>query len=141
MLQIGGYSFLEELYYDDHHQYACVEGDVVTIGLSHYAQATAKEINFVGLPRPGRKVERGKPIGSVESGKWVGRLYAPVSGEVTAVNQALDDEPTFINQDPYGKGWMVKIHATDLGQLAALRRCTEPGFAEWFLAEVEKHKK
>lgn len=141
MLQIGGYQFPEELYYDDYHQYARVEGDVITLGLSHYAQATAKEINYVGLPRAGRKVEQGKPIGSVESGKWVGRLYAPVSGEIIAANQALDDDPTLINQDPYGEGWIVKLRAADLGQLAALRRCTEPSFQEWFLAEVEKNKK
>lgn len=141
MVQIGGYDFPEELYYDDHHQYARVEGDVVTVGLSHYAQAAAREINYVGLPRPGRKVEQGKPIGSVESGKWVGRFYAPVSGEVIAVNQALEDEPTLINQDPYGQGWMVRLRAADLGQLAALRRCTDAGFAEWFLADIEKHQK
>ncbi len=139
MLHIGGYDFEEGLYYDDHHQYARVDGDVVTIGLSHFAQAIAKEINYVGLPRPGRKVEQGKPIGSVESGKWVGRLYAPVSGEVIAVNQALEADPTLINQDPYGEGWIVQLRAADLGQLAALRRCTDPGFETWFLAEVARY--
>jgi len=141
MLKIGDFDFPEELYYDDHHQYARAEGDVVTLGLSHYAQAAAKEINFVGLPRAGRKVEQGKPIGSVESGKWVGRLYAPVSGEIIAANQTLDDDPTLINQDPYGEGWIVKLRATDLGQLAGLRRCTDAGFQRWFLAEVEKNQK
>jgi glycine cleavage system H protein len=140
MLQIGGYDFPEDLYYDDHHQYARVEGDVVTLGLNHFAQATAKEINYVGLPRPGRKVEQGKPIGSVESGKWVGRIYAPVTGEVIASNQALDDDPTLINQDPYDRGWIVKLRAADLGQLSALRRCTDPGFSDWFLAEAHKYK-
>jgi len=140
MLQIGGYDFPEELYYDDHHQYARLKGDVVTTGMSHFAQATAKEINFVGLPRAGRKVEQGKPIGSVESGKWVGRLYAPVSGEVVAGNPALEDDPTLVNRDPYGAGWMVKLRASDLGQLSTLRRCTDPGFAEWFQTEVQKYK-
>jgi len=141
MLKINGYDFGEELYYDDHHQYARAEGDVVTVGLSHYAQAAAKEINFVGLPRPGRKVEQGKPIGSVESGKWVGRLYAPVAGEVIAANAALEDDPTLINQDPYGAGWIVKVRAADLGQLAALHRPTDAGFQAWFLAEVERNQK
>ena len=140
MLQIGGFDFPEELYYDDHHQYARVDGEVVTVGMSHFAQATAKEINFVGLPRAGRKVEQGKAIGSVESGKWVGRLYAPVSGEVIAGNPALDDDSTLVNHDPYGAGWMVKLRASDLGQLSALRRCTDPGFTEWFQAEVQKYK-
>jgi glycine cleavage system H protein len=140
MPTIDGYDFPEELYYDEHHQYARVEGDIVTIGMNHYAQAVAKEINFVGLPRSGRKVDQNKPIGSIESGKWVGRLYAPVSGEVQAANQALEDEPTLINQDPYGEGWIVKIHAFDLGQLSALRHCTDAGFADWFRAEVQKNK-
>lgn len=141
MRNINGYDFPEELYYDDHHQYARVEGDIVTVGLTHYAQAAAKEINFVGLPRPGRQVERGKPIGSVESGKWVGRLYAPVAGEVIAANGALEDDPTLINQDPYGEGWIVKLRAADPGQLADLRRCTDAGFAAWFAAEVARNKR
>jgi glycine cleavage system H protein len=63
-----------------------------------------------------------------------------VSGEVIAANQALEDDPTLINQVPYGAGWIVKLRAADLGQLSALRRCTDPGFTEWFLAEVQKNK-
>lgn len=140
-MEIAGYQFPEDLYYDDHHQYARVVGDEVTIGLSHYAQSAAKEIVYVELPRVGRKVEQGKPIGSIESGKWVGRLYAMVSGEVIAVNEDLADEPGLINTDPYGAGWIVKIRADNLAELRALRRCTDPGFQEWFLSEVEKHKK
>jgi glycine cleavage system H protein len=140
-MKIGGYDFPEELYYDEHHQYARVEGDVVTLGLSHYAQAAAKEIVYVELPRAGRKVEQNKPFGSIESGKWVGRLYATVSGEVIESNKNLQDDAALINRDPYGAGWVVKIKAADLGQLQMLRRCTDPGFAEWFLAEVEKNKK
>ena len=140
-MKIGGYDFQEELYYDEHHQYARVEGDVVTLGLSHYAQAAAKEIVHVELPRAGRKVEQNKPFGSIESGKWVGRLYATVSGEVIEVNKTLEDDAALINRDPYGAGWIVEIKAADLGQLQTLRRCADPGFAEWFLAEVEKNKK
>jgi glycine cleavage system H protein len=63
-----------------------------------------------------------------------------VTGEVIASNQALDDDPTLINQDPYDRGWIVKLRAADLGQLSALRRCTDPGFSDWFLAEVQKYK-
>lgn len=140
-MEIAGYNFPEDLYYDEHHQYARVTGDIVTIGLSDYAQAAAKEIVYVELPRIGRKVEQGKPLGSIESGKWVGRLYAMVSGEVVAVNEDLADEPGLINSDPYGAGWIVKIRASDLDELKALRRCTDPGFREWFLSEVEKHRK
>ena len=139
-MNIGGYDFPEELYYDEYHQYARVEGEVVTLGLNHYAQAAAKEIVYVELPRIGRKVEQNKPFGSIESGKWVGRLYALVSGEVIEANKNLEDDAALINRDPYGAGWIVKIKATDLGQLQTLRRCSDPGFVEWFLAEVEKNK-
>jgi glycine cleavage system H protein len=135
MSQIDGYEFPEDLYFDEHMQYARAEGDVITIGLSDFAQKTAKEIAFVGLPRPGRKVETGKPFASVESGKWVGRLYAPVNGDVLAANQALDDDPELINRDPYGEGWIVRIKAADPASLAALHRPTDPDFAAWFAVE------
>lgn len=140
-MNIAGFDFPEELYFDEHHQYARVEGDVVMLGLSHYAQAAAKEIVYVELPRVGRKVEQYKPFGSIESGKWVGRLYAMVGGEVIEANKNLEDDATLINRDPYGAGWVVKLKAADLSQLQSLRRCTDPGFAEWFLAEIEKNKK
>ncbi len=139
MSLVEGYTFPDDLLYDEHQQYARVDGDVITIGLSDFAQKTAKEIAFVGLPRVGRKVEQGKPFASVESGKWVGRLYAPVNGEVTAVNQALEDDPELINRDPYGAGWIVRIRAADLGPLGALHRPSDPGFADWFQAEKKKH--
>jgi glycine cleavage system H protein len=135
---IANFEFPQELYYDEHHQYARVEGNLVTVGLSQFAQSAAREIAFVGLPRPGRKVQAGKPIGSIESGKWVGRVYAPVSGEVTAVNTALDDDPSAINRDPYAAGWLLRITAADLGELAALRRVSDPDFAQWFQAEAAR---
>ncbi len=139
-MQIEGYEFPEELYYDDHHQYARVENDAVTFGLSHYAQATAREIVYVELPRVGRKLEQGKPIGTIESGKWVGRLYALVSGEVIGANALLADDAGMINRDPYGAGWIVRVRMREPEQLSALRRCTDPGFVEWFRAEIEKNK-
>lgn len=137
---IEGFDFPEDLYYDDHHQYARVDGEVVTMGLSAYAQSAAKSIVYIELPRRGRKVEQGKPLGSIESGKWVGRLFAVVSGEVVEANSALEDDPELINRDPYGKGWVVRIKATDLGQLGALRHCTGRDFASWFAGEVAKNK-
>jgi glycine cleavage system H protein len=110
------------------------------MGLDHYAQAAAKEIGFVELPRVGRWVDRGKSMGSVESGKWVGLLYAMVTGEVAAVNGDLANDPALINRDPYGAGWIAKIKLRVPGQLATLRRCTDPEFAIWFNAELEKRK-
>ena len=139
MAKIHGYEFRPELYYDEHQQYARLDGDTVTVGLSDFAQSAAKAIAFVGLPRPGRKVEQGKPFASVESGKWVGRLYAPVTGEVVAVNGALEDNPELINSDPYGEGWVVKIRAADTAPLAALHRTGDPGFADWLALEIQKY--
>lgn len=137
-MQIANYEFPEDLYYDDHHQYTRVEGATATVGLSQFAQSAAREIAFVGLPRPGRTVQAGKPIGSIESGKWVGRIYAPVSGTVTAVNSALEDDPSLINRDPYGAGWLLKLTLADPAELGALRRVTDPGFSAWFQAEAER---
>ena len=139
MSRIHGYEFPPELYYDEHQQYARLEGDVVTVGLDDFAQSAAKAIAFVGLPRAGRKVEQGKPFASVESGKWVGRLYAPVSGEILAVNSALEDNPELINSAPYGEGWVVKIRTADTSPLAALHRIDEPGFADWFAGDMHKY--
>ncbi len=68
----------------------------------------------------------------------MGRLYAPVTGEVIEVNDALEDDPTLINSDPYGEGWILRIRAEDKGQLENLKRVTSPDFAPWFLAEVER---
>jgi glycine cleavage system H protein len=141
LVEIGGFDFPEELYYDEHQQYARVENDEITIGLTAYAQAAAKEIVYVELPRPGRKVEQGKPLGSIESGKWVGRIYAMVGGQVTAANDKLADDAGWINRDPYGEGWIAKLKASDVSQLQSLKRCTDPGFADWFLAQVDKNKK
>jgi glycine cleavage system H protein len=139
MAKIHGYEFPPELYYDEHQQYARLEGDLVKVGLNDFAQAAAKAIAFVGLPRVGRKVEQGKPFASVESGKWVGRLYAPLTGEVVAVNGALEDDPELINRDPYGAGWVVTIRAVDTTPLAGLRRSDAPDFAGWFAIEMQKY--
>ena len=139
MSQIHGYEFPPELYYDEHQQYARLEGDVVTIGFNDFAQAAAKAISFVQLPRMSRKVDVGKPFMSVESGKWVGRLYAPVTGEVIAVNEALEDEPDLINSDPYGDGWVVRLRTSDITPLNSLHRTGDPGFAAWFEQEIKKY--
>lgn len=139
MSQVHGYEFPSDLYYDEHQQYARLDGDVVTIGLDDFAQAAAKAIAFVQLPRVGRKVEQGKPFVSIESGKWVGRLYAPVSGEVVAINQALEDEPGLVNSDPYGAGWVVKLRTADTSSLNSLHRIDQPGFTDWFAQQMAKH--
>jgi glycine cleavage system H protein len=118
--------FPEELFYDDEHQqWVNAAGETVTTGLTDYAQSSAGDVVFVELPAAGAAVEKGQAIGSIESGKWVGRIYAPVSGTVTAVNQALNKDPRTVNRDPYGAGWIAAIRARDLGELQGLLRAEE----------------
>jgi glycine cleavage system H protein len=113
-MEIEGYSFPDDLYYDKNHFWARVEGDLVVMGATDFSQKLAGEITYVDVDQEGQAVEQGKPFASIESGKWVGRVYAMVSGEVVAVNSDLEDEPEKINQDPYGEGWLFKIEPSGL---------------------------
>ena len=117
---ISGLRFPDDLYYDEHHQWARAHDGVVTIGLSDYAQNAAGDVVFIDLPRSGSTVQQGQACGSIESGKWVGRIYAPVSGTVLEVNGELSRKPRTVNKDPYGAGWIARIQAADPGELAQL---------------------
>jgi glycine cleavage system H protein len=113
-MEIEGYFFPDDIYYHKEHYWAKVEGGKVIMGTSDFAQKLAGQIVYVELPAAGRTVEQGKPCGSMESGKWVGRIYAPVSGKVEASNQDLEDTPELINDSPYEKGWICKITPSNL---------------------------
>jgi len=113
-MEIEGYNFPDDLWYDKNHFWARIEGDAVVMGTTDFAQKLAGEIGFVELPEAGHKVIQGKPFGSIESGKWVGRIYAIFSGEISEVNEALEDEPELINSSSYDQGWICKIIAADL---------------------------
>jgi glycine cleavage system H protein len=113
-MEIEGYYFPDDIYYHKEHYWAKVEGNQVTMGTSDFAQKLAGQIVYVELPSVGRSLEQGKPCGSMESGKWVGRIYAPVSGKVEASNQDLEDTPELINESPYEKGWICKISPSNL---------------------------
>src|SRR4030043_1077515 len=113
-MEIEGYLFPDDLYYHKEHFWAKVEGNTVTVGTTDFAQKSAGDIVFVELPSIGKTVEQGKPCGSLESGKWVGRVYAPVSGKVESSNEELEDSPELVNDSPYEKGWIFKIKASNL---------------------------
>jgi glycine cleavage system H protein len=113
-MEIEGYFFLDDLYYHKEHFWSKVEPNSVTVGLNDFAQKLAGQIVYVELPSVGRTVEQGKPCGSMESGKWVGRIYAPVSGKVESVNQTLEENPELINESSYEKGWLFKINPSNL---------------------------
>jgi glycine cleavage system H protein len=97
-----------------------VEGKTGTVGITHFAQGELGDIVFLDLPRVGSKAERMKPFGSVEAVKTVSDLYAPVTGTIVAVNEALVSAPDLVNKDPYGKGWMVQIEMADSAEQGSL---------------------
>ena len=120
----------ENLRYTTEHEWARVEGDRVIVGITDYAQDQLGDVVFVSLPEPGSKVAAGASFGEVESTKSVSDLYSPVAGTVAERNDALESEPELINQDPYGRGWLISIEApdADLGGLldsAAYRQHVE----------------
>ena len=111
----------EDLKYTDEHEWLTVtEGSTVRVGITAYAQDQLGDVVFVELPKVGAAVEAGTPLGEVESTKSVSEIFAPLSGTVVAVNNALDDTPELINSDPYGEGWIVEINAEDLSALDEL---------------------
>jgi glycine cleavage system H protein len=102
------------------HEYARLEGDVAVVGISDHAQAQLGDVVFVELPAVGAKLKKGDSAAVVESVKAASDVFAPVSGEVVEVNKDVDAEPGLINQDPTGRGWLVKIKLADAKELAAL---------------------
>ncbi|MGB7818211.1 MAG: glycine cleavage system protein GcvH [Ornithinibacter sp.] len=103
------------LRYTAEHEWLRTEGDTVRIGITSFAQEALGDVVYVSLPSVGDAVTAGETCGEVESTKSVSDLYAPVSGEVTAVNPALDTTPELVNTDPYGDGWMYEMRPSDLG--------------------------
>jgi len=91
-----------------------VDGDKVTVGMTDFFQKEAGDIVFVDLPEEEDEVEQGEVCGKIQSRKWIGKLVAPVSGEIVEVNEDLDEDTSLINTDPYGKGWILVIEASDL---------------------------
>ena len=99
----------KELLYAKTHEWVRVEGNVVVVGISHYAQDQLGEVVYVELPEVGTGTDAATELGTLESVKAVSEFNAPVAGEVVEVNERLEDEPNLVNEDPYGDGWLVKI--------------------------------
>ena len=108
------------LRYTAEHEWVRADGEVLRVGITSFAQEALGDVVYVSLPAVGDTVAAGDTCGEVESTKSVSDLYAPVSGEVTAVNGALDATPELVNSDPYGEGWMYEIRPADAGAADAL---------------------
>ncbi|MFZ5916693.1 MAG: glycine cleavage system protein H [Chloroflexota bacterium] len=138
-MNIDQYNFPDDLLYDQEHNWARIEGNVATIGMTDFGQNLAGEIVYAEVPRVGRDISFGEPFMSLESGKWVGRIKAVVSGKIAEANEEIEWEASVINQDPYGEGWFAKVELA--GQPQGLMKASEPAFAAFIAAEREKYGK
>lgn len=106
-----------ELKYTKDHEWVKIEGDTVTVGITDFAQGELGDIVYVEVETVDETLEAEEVFGTVEAVKTVSDLFMPVSGEIIAFNEALEDEPEIVNSDPYGEGWMIKIKVSDTSQL------------------------
>jgi glycine cleavage system H protein len=113
-------SYPEDLKYHHEHDWARIEGDEATFGITWYAQDQLGEVVFFDPPEVGRQVVKDEAYAEVESVKAVSDVFAPLSGEITEVNEALADSPEHINGDPYGEGWLVKVRLSEPGEADSL---------------------
>ncbi|MGM0393787.1 MAG: glycine cleavage system protein GcvH [Thermodesulfobacteriota bacterium] len=120
MKDINELNLPEDVKYTKDHEWAKAEGDTVTIGINDYAQDQLGEIVFVEMPAVGDSFSAEDEFGSVESVKAVSEMYMPISGEILAVNEDLEDAPEKVNEDCYQSGWIIKVKASDLSEMDAL---------------------
>lgn len=112
--------FDDSVRYQESHEWARLEGDVITVGISDYAQDELGDVVFVELPEIGASMKKGDAFGVVESVKAASDLYMPAAGEVVEVNEALKDTPEKVNEDPFGDGWIIKVKVSDSGSIDSL---------------------
>ena len=115
----------EDYYYTKDHEWAQVDENIVTVGITEYAQQSLGEIVYVELPEEGQKVNQSEPFGVIESVKAVSDLYAPVSGTVIEVNTSLTEDPSVLNDNPMNDGWLIRIEMDSEKELANLIRAPE----------------
>ena len=120
MKEIAELNFPEDVRYSESHEWVKTAGDTAKLGITDYAQDQLGDIVFVELPDVGESFEKGAEYGTVESVKAVSELYMPVSGEIVAINDALEDAPELVNNTPFSDGWMIEIKLDDSSELDAL---------------------
>ncbi len=115
----------EHLRYSKDHEWVAVEGDIATIGITDYAQHSLGDVVYIDMPRGGDKFATHEAFGSVESVKAVSEIFMPVGGEITEVNEGLNDTPEAVNNEPYTAGWMVKVKMDNPGEADAMLSAVE----------------
>lgn len=124
----------ENLRYSKDHEWVLVEGEVATIGITDYAQNSLGDVVYIDMPRAGDAFGTHESFGSVESVKAVSEIFTPVAGEITEVNDGLNDTPEAVNADPYGSGWMIKLRMAKAGDADAMLSAEE--YEEYLSANV-----
>lgn len=141
MVRIEERDFPEDLYFHRDHMWVRVEDGKARVGYNDWAQNSAGKILFLRTRRVGSKVAQGKTLGTLESGKWVGPLKAPVSGQIAELNEEILKKPSLINDDPYGRGWVAVLEPSQLDEeLKGLIKGSDEGaLAEWIEGEKKKY--
>ncbi len=113
-------SLPEDLKYTKEHEWLKVDGETAIIGITEHAQSELGDIIFIEFPNIDQEIDKNEPFGTIEAVKTVADLYAPVSGKVIKINETLEDNPEFVNSDPYVNGWIVKVSISDTSELEEL---------------------
>lgn len=127
----------DDLRYSSEHEWVRAEGDIATVGITDYAQDQLGDIVYVDLPAAGASVTAMEKMGEIESVKAVSDLYSPVSGEIVEVNQETVDAPELVNEEPYGRGWLVKVRLSDSGEVDKL--LSAQAYDELITREMEEN--
>ncbi len=138
-MEVEGYLLPDDLYYHKEHMWTKVEGDTAVVGIDDFSVKLAGEFSYIELPSEGDAVKMGEAVGSYETGKWMGKIFAPLTGEITEVNEELDDDPSIVNSDPYGKGWIFKIKIANAEELNQLMK--GEAAVPWLKEEIKKNVK
>ncbi len=141
MAKVQDYDLPDDLYYHKDFCWARIESpDCVRIGLNDFAQAQAGDITYIDLPFEGDETVQNETCGKMQSSKWIGKLIAPVSGEITEVNLELENQATLVNEDPYSKGWILAIKPSNLDEeLKGLYK--DDAAVKWLEAEIQRVEK
>lgn len=125
----------DDLHYSKDHEWVRVEGNTAVVGITDYAQDSLGDVVYVELPKVGEEFAANESFGSVESVKAVSEVFSPVSGQISGVNETLQDEPEKVNQDPYGAGWMIRVEMSNPGEVDSLLTAAE--YEDFTKAETE----
>jgi glycine cleavage system H protein len=139
MVKLEGHDFPDDMYFHKDHMWVRIEGDKARVGYNAWAAEAAGKLVSIKTRPAGKKVKAGKTLGSIESGKWVGSLKVPLTGEIAEINPELSGKPSIINEEPYGTGWVALISPDNLDELGELiKGDNKEPLEAWLKDEIAK---